>query len=47
VRLDEHWVVVPDGRVITQPNRVGRAIVWPQYLNGKPVIRCFMLGIMT
>lgn len=47
VRLDEQWVMVPDDRVITQPNRVGRAIVWPQYFNGKPVVRCFMPGTMT
>jgi hypothetical protein len=46
-RPDEQWVVVPDDRVITQPNRVGRAIVWPQYLNSKPILRCFMPGTVT
>lgn len=47
VRIDGQWVVVPDDRVITQPNRIGRPIVWPQYLNGKPIVRCFMPGTMT
>ena len=47
VRIDDQWVAVPDDRVITQPNQVGKAIVWPQYLNGKPLVRCFMPGTMT
>jgi hypothetical protein len=47
VRLDGQWLVVPDDRVVTQPNRVGRPIVWPQYLNGEPIVRCFMPGTMT
>jgi hypothetical protein len=28
-------------------NRMGRTMVWPQYINGNPVIRCFMPGSMT
>jgi len=47
VRLDGEWIVVPDDRVITEPNRAGRTMVWPQYVNGTPVIRCFMPGTMT
>ncbi len=47
VRLDGEWIVVPDDTVITEPNRAGRTMVWPRYLNGKPIIRCFMPGTMT
>ena len=47
VRIDGQWVVVPDDRVVTQPNRTGRSMVWPQYIDGKPIVRCFMPGTMT
>jgi hypothetical protein len=47
VRLDGQWIDVPDDRVIKEPNRVGRPMVWPYYLNGHPTIRCFMPGTMT
>ena len=46
VRIDGEWVDVPDDAVITEPNRAGRTIVWPMYLNGRLVIRCFMPGAM-
>ncbi|TMJ54002.1 MAG: hypothetical protein E6G85_06410 [Alphaproteobacteria bacterium] len=46
VRLDGEWIAVPDDRVITEANRTGRPMVWPQYVNGNPVIRCFMPGSM-
>jgi hypothetical protein len=29
VRLDGEWVEVPDEAVITEPNRIGRTMVWP------------------
>lgn len=29
VRIDGEWVAVPDNAVITEPNRVGRTMVWP------------------
>ena len=47
VRLDGEWVDVPDEAVITEPNRVGRTMVWPirGYLG--VTIRCFMPGSMT
>jgi len=47
VRLDGEWVDVPDDAVITEPNRVGRTMVWPLrgYLGTS--IRCFMPGSMT
>jgi hypothetical protein len=47
VRIDEQWVEVPDDTVITEPNRAGRTMVWPIYLNGRPVVRCFLPGSMT
>jgi hypothetical protein len=47
VRLDGEWLDVPDEAVITEPNRVGRTMVWPirGYLGVS--IRCFMPGSMT
>jgi hypothetical protein len=41
------WIDVPDEAVITEPNRVGRTMVWPirGYLG--ITIRCFMPGSMT
>ena len=47
VRLDGEWIEVPDEAVITEPNRIGRTMVWPirGYLGVS--IRCFMPGSMT
>lgn len=47
VKIDGLWIVVPDDAVITEPNRVGRTMVWPirGYLGTS--IRCFMPGSMT
>jgi hypothetical protein len=47
VRLDGTWIDVPDEAVITEPNRIGRTMVWPikGYLG--ITIRCFMPGSMT
>jgi hypothetical protein len=47
VRLDGVWIEVPDEAVITEPNRIGRTMVWPirGYLGIS--IRCFMPGSMT
>ena len=47
VRIEGEWVDVPDEAVITEPNRVGRTMVWPirGYLGLS--IRCFMPGSMT
>jgi hypothetical protein len=46
VRIEGEWVDVPDEAVITEPNRVGRTMVWPirGYLG--LTIRCFMPGSM-
>lgn len=40
------WVEVPDDAVITEPNRVGRTMVWPIYGYLGVSIRCFMPGSM-
>ena len=47
VRIDGEWIPVPDEAVITEPNRIGRTMVWPikGYLGVS--IRCFMPGSMT
>lgn len=48
VRLESKWFDVPDTAVVTVPNRYGRALVWPIYVNGRPtMIRCFMPGSMS
>ena len=46
-KVDMEWLDVPDEAVITEPNRIGRAMVWPikGYLGVS--IRCFMPGSMT
>ena len=47
VRIDNEWVEVPDDAVITEPNRVGRTMVWPIKGSLGISIRCFMPGSMT
>jgi hypothetical protein len=47
VRIEGDWVNVPDEAVITEPNRVGRTMVWPIRGYGGLTIRCFMPGSMT
>ena len=47
VHLKGEWVDVPDDTVIKQPNLAGRTMVWPEYIDGHPIIRCFMPGTMT
>lgn len=48
VRIDGHWIGVPDEAIIEKPNRYGRAVVWP-YTDaaGTIQIRCFMPGAGT
>lgn len=41
------WVDVPEDAVISEPNRVGRTMVWPIYGYTGVTIRCFMPGSMT
>lgn len=47
VLIDGEWVLVPDGAVVTEPNRFGRTMVWRHYIDGHPRVRCFMPGFMT
>ena len=49
VRLDGEWIDVPDDAVVKEPNRAGRAMVWPTPLRfeGDDItIRCFIAGSM-
>lgn len=41
------WVDVPEDAVISEPNRVGRTMVWPIYGYMGVTVRCFMPGSMT
>lgn len=47
VRIDGEWLDVPDEAVITEPNRAGRAMVWPikGYLG--TTIQCFLPGTLS
>ena len=45
--LDGEWSDVPEEAVISEPNRVGRTMVWPIYGYMGVAIRCFMPGSMT
>jgi len=47
VRIDNEWVDVPEEAVITEPNRIGRTMVWPIRGYVGVTIRCFMPGSMT
>lgn len=38
------WVPVPDDKVLTDPNKFGRAVVWWRWLDGRPVVFCFSPG---
>lgn len=44
VRIDGEWIDVPDDAVLNEPNKDGRALVWPSWADGKRTIRCFMPG---
>ena len=45
VRLHGEWIFVPDGAVVTEPNRFGPAVVWPYMdADGAIQIRCFLPG---
>ena len=43
-KTDMEWVDVPDDAVITEPNKYGRALVWPIYGYVGVSIRCFLPG---
>jgi len=45
--IDGDWVDVPEDAVVTEPNRAGRTMVWPTWLDGHPQVICFMPGSMT
>jgi hypothetical protein len=47
VRLDGQWHDVPEDALITEPNRVGRTMIWPVKYPDSIHIRCFMPGAMT
>jgi hypothetical protein len=47
VRIEGEWFDVPEEAVITEPNRIGRTMVWPLRGYGGLTIRCFMPGSMT
>ena len=45
VRIDDQWTDVPDAALVTEPNRFGRAVVWPYRDEGGAMqIRCFLPG---
>jgi hypothetical protein len=46
VRIDGQWIDVPDAALVSEPNRFGRAVVWPyrDEETGATQIRCFLPG---
>lgn len=45
VRIRKQWVPVPDAAIVTEPNRLGPAVVWPyEDAVGAIQIRCFIPG---
>lgn len=45
VRLNLGWQMVPDGALVTESNKFGKAVVWLyDDLNKTSQIRCFMPG---
>lgn len=45
VRLEGHWLVVPESAVVKVPNEFGPAVVWPyRDASGKLQVRCFLPG---
>jgi hypothetical protein len=47
VRIDGEWIDVPNDAVITEPNRAGRAMVWPLRGALGTSIRCFLPGTLS
>jgi len=52
VRIKDKWWDVPTESVVTEPNKIGRTMVWPVYFwkldsLDRVEIRCFMPGAMT
>ena len=47
VRISGPWIDVPDDAVITEPNPIGRAMVWTVMGDFGMSIRCFMPGNMS
>ena len=46
VRIKGIWYFVPDKALVSVPNRLGPAVVWPYVEDGVTKIRCFMPGAM-
>ena len=47
VRINGPWIDVPDDAVISEPNLVGKAMVWTVMGDFGMSIRCFMPGNMS
>ena len=47
VRIEKKWIDVPDSAVLKEPNKDGRTLVWLFWINGEPMVRCFIPGMMT
>lgn len=46
VVVDGQRLLVPPEAVVTEPNRYGKAVVWPERdSKGRLTVRCFMPGI--
>jgi hypothetical protein len=46
VFVEGQWLEVPPPTIVPVPNKDGRALVWLYHFDGKPVVRCFLPGLM-
>lgn len=44
VKIDGHWEIIPDDKLVTESNKFGKAVLWMVHTDGKPVVRCFLPG---
>jgi len=47
VFIEGEWIEVPPQAIVPVPNKDGRALVWLYHFDGKPVVRCFMPGMLS
>lgn len=47
VFVEDEWIDVPQSAIVPVPNKDGRALVWLYHFDGRPVVRCFMPGMLS
>jgi hypothetical protein len=44
VKVKGEWLPVPNSALLDIPNRLGFARAWIYFIDGKPIVRCFLPG---